>query len=234
MRPRRGRVSYELPTSGASLLDPAAAPRSDAPGSSIDEEASIDPPPAVDAQTLSAYLYQHAETARQRSAALEAKLRAEEAAEVRGHRYNFPPTLAHRPLSFSHHCAFAAVQFVARAETEALQAELKQYNGWINEEIEGGYAFRLSKNLHDERERRAGLEREVAVLRRHLVDMSSELKEMVRMAASETAEQQQVRVADEALSSLEKLRMISEAAKGSVVVPRRRARDSREVARSAS
>ena len=86
MRPRRGRVSYELPTSGASLLDPAAAPRSDAPGSSIDEEASIDPPPAVDAQTLSAYLYQHAETARQRSAALEAKLRAEEAAEVRGHR----------------------------------------------------------------------------------------------------------------------------------------------------
>ena len=86
MRPRRGRVSYELPTSGASLLDPAAAPLSDAPGSSIDEEASIDPPPAVDAQTLSAYLYQHAETARQRSAALEAKLRAEEAAEVRGHR----------------------------------------------------------------------------------------------------------------------------------------------------
>ena len=112
------------------------------------------------------------------------------------------------------------MQFVARAETEALQAELKQYNGWINEEIEGGHAFRLSKNLHDERERRAGLEREVAVLRRHLTDMSSELKEMARQAASETAEQQQVRVADEALSSLEKLRMISEAAKGSVVIPR--------------
>ena len=100
MRPRHGRVSYELPPSGTSLLDPAAALRSDAPGSSIDEEASIDPPPAVEAQTLSAYLYQHAETARQRSAALEAKLRAEQAAEASGRRYDSarpgsPPSPSH-------------------------------------------------------------------------------------------------------------------------------------------
>ena len=48
----------------------------------IDKEASIDPAPSIDAETLAAYLYKHAETARQRHVALEAKLRAEEAAEV--------------------------------------------------------------------------------------------------------------------------------------------------------
>jgi hypothetical protein len=149
------------------------------------DEASIDPPPPFSAETLAAYLYQHAETARQRRAALEAKLATEEAEEA-----------------------------LVRAETDALRAELHQYNGWLAEELEGGYAFRLSKELHETRERRAGLEEEVALLKSHLSDLSGQVQELVRQAAGETMEQQQTRAATEALSALERLRRISAGAAG--------------------
>ena len=139
------------------------------------------PLPAVDAETLAAHLHQHAEVARQRSAAIQAALSAEEAAEAR-----------------------------AREETEALRAELRQYHGWINKELEGGHAFRLSKALHDERERKSNCEREVAALREHFASLSAQLQVLVSQARGETAEQRQVRAADEALSSLERLRRISD------------------------
>lgn len=150
----------------------------------IDDEAFIDPPPAVDAETLAAYLHQHARTAAQRTAALEAKLHAEEAAEAAAH-----------------------------AETDMLRAELQQYRGWINEEIEGGHAFRLSKSLHEERERRGEIEQQVASLKTKFSLLAGELKEMMRKITAETPEQHQIRAADEALSALEKLKRISEQGK---------------------
>ena len=146
-------------------------------------EANVDPPPAIDAETLAAYLHQHAKTAAQRAAALEAKLRAEEAAEA-----------------------------AAIAETALLQAELAQYNGWLNQEIEGGAAYCISKAVHDERELRKDMEIEVVNLRGRLSGLSKDLQDLTRQSRTETVEQQQVRAADEALSALEKLRRINEQA----------------------
>ena len=147
---------------------------------SIFAEAQCDPPPAIDAEALAQHLFLHAESARQRTAALEARLHAEEAAEA-----------------------------LARAESDALRAELRQYKGWIDEEIEGGTAYRLSKLVNDERERRANLESAVTTLRGHLAGLSEQLKVAGEAAKGETLEQQQARTADEALSALERLRRIS-------------------------
>ena len=125
----------------------------------IFEEARIDPPPSPAAETIAALLYRHAETARQRSAAIQARLEAEEAAE-------------------------AAV----RAESRALEAEVSQYRGWISEELEGGAAYRLSKNLHDERDRCVALEEQVRGLKLHLAEMATELRALVQHAEQEPAE----------------------------------------------
>ena len=45
-------------------------------------EARVDPAPTTDAEALAAHLFNHAEVLRQRSAALTARLEAEEAAEA--------------------------------------------------------------------------------------------------------------------------------------------------------
>ena len=134
----------------------------------IFEEARIDPPPSTAAETIAALLYRHAETARQRSAAIQARLEAEEAAE-------------------------AAV----RAESRALEAEVSQYRGWISEELEGGAAYRLSKNLHDERDRCVALEEQVRGLKLHLAEMATELRALVQHAEQEPAEVVQQRAAHE-------------------------------------
>ena len=134
----------------------------------IFEEARIDPPPSIAAETIAALLYRHAETSRQRSAAIQARLEAEEAAE-------------------------AAV----RAESRALEAEVGQYRGWISEELEGGAAYRLSKGVHDERDRCAALEEQVRALKHHLADMAAELRLLVQQAEQDPAEVVQHRAADE-------------------------------------
>lgn len=166
----------------SSVDSEAPAPASAAPAAalSIDVEASIDPPPPFDVESLAAYLYRHAETARQRRAALEAQLATEDAAEG-----------------------------LVLAETEALRAELQQYHGWLAEEVEGGYPYRLSKELHEERQQRVGLEEEVASLKAHLSGLAAQVQELARQARGETVEQQQARAANEALTALERLRRIS-------------------------
>ena len=154
-----------------------------APSSSVMDLPPIDPPPPVDAESLAAYLYQHAESARQRNAALEARLRHEEAAEA-----------------------------LAKAETEALRAELQQYQDWLAEEIEGGVGFRLSKQLHEERDQTGSLERDVLNLKGHLARLSERMVELRRVVTQETPEQQQTTAAEAALSALERLQRISEGA----------------------
>jgi hypothetical protein len=148
-----------------------------------DEPTTSSPCSQVDAETLAAYLYRHAETARQRHAALVTKLRTEEAAE-------------------------AAIA----AETAALQAELEQYRGWISETREGGSAYRLSKALVEERERRCALEKELGALRSRLSELYGQLQHAVKAAKSETPQQTQARAADEALVHLTRLRQLSQTA----------------------
>ena len=157
--------------------------QSDVSVGSICLAAHTDPPPNFDAETIAQILYQHAETARQRHAAVEARLMAEEAAEA-----------------------------AAQAETSALQAEIKQYRGWISEELDGGAAYRLSKSLHDERDRRSALEEQVRVLRGNLTSVAGTLKDLVQDAKNDPPAVVQARAADAALSALEKLRAVSEAA----------------------
>ena len=124
-------------TPGVAAFDPEAL------------DASIDPPPSIDAETLAAYLYMHAETARQKSAVLDAKMRHEEAAEA-----------------------------LALAETEALRAELAQYHGWLAKEVEGGEGFRLSVRLSEERKKRAALEEDVVKLRIQLGGIMGKVKQL--------------------------------------------------------
>ena len=142
----------------------------------------MDPAPSIDAETVAVYLHQHAKTAAQRTAVLVARLRAEEAAEA-----------------------------AAIAETEIIQAELEQYNGWMEERLEGGANYIMSKQLHEERNRRSSLADVVADLRGRLVGLSGDLQVLVG-ESQETLEQRQVRAADEALSALERLQRINEAA----------------------
>ena len=164
-----------LPTPPTSEIAPsmqcAATSGSSSSGvtlAAIFAEARVDPAPTTDAEALAAHLFNHAEVLRQRSAALTARLEAEEAAE-------------------------AAV----RAESAALQAEIRQYRGWITEEIEGGANYRLSKALHEERDRRTMLEEEVRRLKVHLTGLGGQLKDFVRQATLETPQAVQYRAADE-------------------------------------
>jgi len=130
------------------------------------------------AETLAAHLLTHAAAVRDHHAQLEAAIVAEETAAAK-----------------------------ARGETEALQAELEQYHGWISGEREGGSAYRMSKALHDEQERRASVEAEVAALHGKLGTMSERLQALVQMSR-DSPQAQQARAADEALSHLALLRQV--------------------------
>ena len=94
---------------------------------------------APDAQTLAAHLYRHAETVRARHAALDDAIAAEDAAAS-----------------------------TARGTSGALRAEIAQFHGWVSGEHQGGGAYRLSRQLHEERDRRLLLESEVGLLRDRL------------------------------------------------------------------
>ena len=137
------------------------------------------PLPLVDAEHLAAHLYLHAEAARQRHHAIQSKLDAELAREA-----------------------------AARKESQSLLAEFAQYQGWINEDIEGGGAYRLSKDLVEERERRAALEKEVSSLKGRLSELSGTLQDLVRQAKMPTPAATQAKAADDALSNLKKLKAL--------------------------
>ena len=140
----------------------------------IFEAAHIDPAPSsYDAETLATLLYRHAETARQRHAAVQACIATEKAAEE-----------------------------AARAESGVLAAEIQQYRSWIAEERQGGGAYRLSKALHEERDRRAALEEQVRSLKSSLSKQSELVKGLVRQATSEQPAARQARVADEVCAAL--------------------------------
>ena len=84
-----------------------------------------------EAETLAAHLFRHAAAARDKHAELEAAILAEEEASA-----------------------------AAESDSNALRAEIKQYHGWLSGEREGGSAYRMSKAIQDERERRVMLESE--------------------------------------------------------------------------
>ena len=127
-------------------------------------------------ETLAATLYQHALAIRQRHSGFEALIEQEHAA-----------------------------QETAEAESAVLRAEIAQYPGWIDESLDGGAAYRLSKALADERERRMMLENEVATLRERLASASSQLKSLMHHATT-MPQQQQARAAEDALTYLSRVR----------------------------
>ena len=146
----------------------------------ISAAAHVEPAPNLDAETIAHYMYLYTESARRRHAEMEARLLAEEVAET-----------------------------AAQAETMSLQAEIKQYRGWISEELDGGGAYRLSKSLVDERDRRSALEEQVKVLRGNLFSVAGTLKHLVQRAGEDPPAVVQARAADAALSALERLRAVS-------------------------
>ena len=98
-----------------------------------------------------------------------------------------------------------------RAETDALRAERRQYGGWISGEVEGGEAFRVSMALHVERAKHRGLEEQIRDVRNQLTDISAHVRQLVEEANGETPNQRKMRLADEAMSALERLKQVSEA-----------------------
>ena len=157
-----------------------AAPLPLAPPDSFVEQPVADGHPVVvDAETLAAYLYRHAEVARRRHNDIQSKLDDEVAAEG-----------------------------ALRKESQTLLAEFAQYQGWINEDIEGGSTYRLSKDLVEERERRDTLESEISVLRSTLSQLSGTLQELVKQAKMETPAATQARAANEALNNLARLKAL--------------------------
>ena len=128
------------------------------------------------AETLAAHLFTHAAAVRDRHAQLEADIVSEEAATT-----------------------------AVRGETAALQAELEQYEGWLSGELEGGAAYRMSKELHDEHEKRTSAEAEVTALRTKLATMSTHLQALVQQSRN-LPQTQQARAADDALAHLALLR----------------------------
>ena len=132
-----------------------------------------------DAETLAAHLLRHASAARDRHASLEAAIADEDTAR-------------------------AAVE----EESDALRAEIDQYRGWLSGEREGGSAYRMSKAIQDERERRAMLEGELGSLRERLSSASVSLARLQHLGR-ETPEAQQARAAESALAQLARLHQLS-------------------------
>lgn len=134
-------------------------------------------------ETLAAHLYGQAEATRQRHAVLHADIAAEDAAAA-----------------------------ACDAEADALRAEIAQFHGWADETVPGGGAYRLSKAVVEERDRRELLEIEVVRLRERLKTISVHLRELSTQAAEEPPASVLAARADEALSMLERVREIGGAA----------------------
>lgn len=131
-----------------------------------------------DVESLAAHLLGHAQAARNRHAAIEAHIAAEE-------------------VQARH----------ADEQADALRAEIAQYRGWLDGEL-GGSSYRMSKAIHDERERRAMLEGELGLLRERLASASASLARLQNLGQN-SAPAQQARAADGALAQLKRLHDLS-------------------------
>ena len=65
-------------------------------------------------------------------------------------------------------------------ECEALQREEEQYQGWLSSGDTSGEAYRLSKTLHEEHDRRVILEHEVFLLKSKLRAISGSLQTLTQ------------------------------------------------------
>ncbi len=111
---------------------------------------------SVSVETLAAHLHRHASAQAAAHAAIEREIDAEHAARRD-----------------------------AEAAADALRSELAQYHGWLHDEQqEGGAAYRMSKAVHEEMDRRVLLEEEVAALRVRLHAISGSLQRLSEQAAA--------------------------------------------------
>jgi len=95
-----------------------------------------------------------------------------------------------------------------RPDIEALQREVEQFRGWIdNGSQEAGEAYRLSKALCEEQDRRVALEDEVFTLRGKLASISTSVRAIAQQQAAQDASESAIesRAAD-ALAQLQVLR----------------------------
>jgi hypothetical protein len=133
-----------------------------------------------EAETLAAHLLRHACAARDRHAELEGLIADEEVITRR-----------------------------ADVEASAIRAEINQFHGWLSGELEGGAAYRMSKAIQDERERRAMLEGELHLLRTRLTEASASLGRLQELHNNNPSAQQ-FRAAEGALKQLQRLHALSE------------------------
>jgi len=133
-----------------------------------------------EAETLAAHLLRHACAARDRHAELEGLIADEEVITRR-----------------------------ADEEASAIRAEIDQFHGWLSGELEGGAAYRTSKAIQDERERRAMLEGELHLLRNRLTEASASLGRLQELHNNNPSAQQ-FRAAEGALKQLQRLHALSE------------------------
>ena len=82
------------------------------------------------------------------------------------------------------------------------------------QEVEGGEAYRLSKQLYDAYSTRTLLESDIATVKSNLRDLVAALQQLAEEAKQETTQQRQARAAEEALATLEHMKRLSEKASG--------------------
>ena len=102
------------------------------------------------ASAVAALLHRHASASRQRLEALRQELAAEDVARA-----------------------------AAAEELGALSSELATFEGWASGELHDGEAYRLSRAIVDERDRRLLLEQEVAALRTRLAAIGKSVGHLV-------------------------------------------------------
>mmetsp|Transcript_48430 Transcript_48430/g.134244 ORF Transcript_48430/g.134244 Transcript_48430/m.134244 type:complete len:149 (-) Transcript_48430:205-651(-) len=132
-----------------------------------------------------------------------------DAAALAGHLFRDAQEAAGRLEALAGHLdAEEAAAADLLAECEALRREGAQYRGWIaNADAAAGEAYRLSKALHEESDRRMVLEHEVFLLKSKLRAISSSLNSLTQRQQAQAADNSAIAdSADDVLRQLESLR----------------------------
>ena len=130
----------------------------------------------MDAETLAVRLHRHAQEGAARIGALRQELEREEAATV-----------------------------LLERELGSMEDEAANYSRWLGQDAAGGEAFRMSKALVEERDRRVLLEQECAALRSKLTAVSTMVRKLTEQREEAQRREQETGLEASTTQALEHL-----------------------------